>query len=170
MTRARRLAGRLPLPVLLTGLIGFLLWYVNSLRHDPPATVLLVVAGGVIVTLIVWIFGEASEQVRPAHWHSDNRQESAAPPPLDHRLVRLRRDLRDTLERNDRRDAIHSLLVELAADRLRAQHGIDLATDPESAREVLPADLYGYLTTAPAGTARGSRRQLHTVIDQIEAL
>jgi len=84
--------------------------------------------------------------------------------------VRLRRDLRDAVERDDRSDEIYPVLRGLAAERLRAHHQIDLDTEPERARQVVDADLWRYLTTPPTDTRKRSRTSLQTAIEGIENL
>ena len=89
---------------------------------------------------------------------------------MDYRLVRIRRDLRDALERDDREDPVWPLLRDLAAERLRARHDIDLDADPEAARQVVDPLLWRYLTTPPTDARKRSRSALHTAIEGIEKL
>lgn len=78
--------------------------------------------------------------------------------------MRLRRDVRDTAERNDRPDTIAPLLFELATARLQARHGFNVHdADTEAARRLLPPDLHSYLLAAGSGTARRSKRELEPV-------
>jgi hypothetical protein len=149
---------------------GSLLWYVGSLPEEPWLAAVVMLLVTVTGGLLVWSLGDHSTEAEAASWHVPLREESAVPLATDDRLVRLRRDLRDALERSDRPDEIHPLLCDLTVERLRAAHGIDARTDPVAAQEVLPQDLWRYLTTPPRGTARRSARQLSRALDHIEAI
>lgn len=150
--------------------VGAGLYYIGSLRHSLLEVVLLVLLAAAVLMLLPWAITRTSNDAERAYWASTPRQESVPPAALDYRLVRLRRDLRDALERDDRTDPIHPLLREITAERLRSLHDIDLDTEPERARAVLDPNLWTYLTTAPTGTRRRSRTMLHTAIEGIEKL
>ena len=120
--------------------------------------------------LVPWALSRTSRYAERAYWASTPRQESVPPAALDYRLVRLRRDLRDALERDDRADEIHPLLRELTRERLEALHGIDLDTDPEAARAVMDPHLWRYLTHPPTDERRRSKSALHTAIEGVEKL
>ncbi|MDQ3357927.1 MAG: hypothetical protein M3520_03515 [Actinomycetota bacterium] len=155
--------------VVATG-IGLLLWYVNSLRHGVVLSAAVVASVTAVVALLVWTTGEHGQRLQAASWFPSRREEATPPSALDYRLIRLRRDVRDTTERNDREDSIYPLIVELTQERLQYGHGIDLHDEPDRAGEVLHPDLVKYLTHPPHGIGRRSRRELHTVIQRIEEL
>lgn len=162
---------RRTLPIVLGVLaLGAGLAYIGSLRHSTLEVVLLVVAAAVLIALLTSALSETPAGAERAYWASTPRQETTAPSSLDYRLISLRRDLRDALEREDRRDAIHGLLRELTAERLQANHDIDLDAEPERARAVLDPNLWTYLTNPPTDTRRRSRALLHTAIEGIEKL
>lgn len=159
------------LPALvLVPIVGGLLWYVGSLPHSPPEVLLVILIGGVAVTLALTSVGRVGEGVERAHWVSTPRHEATPPSALDYRLLRLRRDLRDALERDDRPDQIHGVLRDLAAERLRTHHDIDLDAEPERAQKVVDARLWHYLTHPPTDTRRRSRSALENAIEGIEKL
>jgi hypothetical protein len=149
---------------------GGLLWYVGSLPEQPWLAALVMLLVTVTGGLMIWSFADHAQDTEPASWHLPLRQESTPPMALDYRLVRLRRDLRDALERNDRPDTVHALVCDLAVERLQAHQGIDARTDPAAAQAVLPPELWRYLTTPPSGTARRSGKELGRALDQIERL
>ena len=155
--------------VVATG-IGLLLWYVNSLRHGVVLSAGVVASVTAVVALLVWTTGEHGQRLQAASWFPSRREEATPPSSLDYRLLRLRRDLRDTTERNDREDCIYPQIVELTQERLQSGHGIDLHAEPDRAGEVLHPELVKYLTHPPHGTGKRSRRELHTVIQRIEEL
>lgn len=160
---------------LLVGLLvavaaGAGLWFIGSLRHALPAAILVVVLLGTVVTVIFWLMGRVGEDVEQPYWVSTPREESVAPDVLDYRLMRLRRDLRDALERDDRPDEIYPVIRELAAERLLAEHDIHLDAQPEAARAVLDEQLWSYLSTPPTDTRKRSKSALHTAIEGIEKL
>lgn len=153
--------------VLVAGAVAF---YVGSLRHSVPEAVAVVLLAAVVVSLVPWAIAATGRSAERAYWVATTRQEAGPPDALDYRLVRLRRDLRDAVERDDRADQIYPVLRDLAAERLRAHHGVDLDTEPERAREVVDAHLWRYLTTPPVDTRKRSRTSLRTAIEGIEKL
>jgi hypothetical protein len=162
--------GRVVAAVVGSAVVGSLLWYVGVLPHGYPASLMLSLGFGLVVFLVVWTAQEHGPHLEAAAWFTSRREEAAPPTSLDYRMLRLRRDLRDALERNDRTDDIYALVRELAAERLSAHHDLDLSTQPEEAVRVLTADLTAYLNRPPRGTERRSRRQLERAIDGIEEL
>lgn len=151
-------------------LAGGVLYIIGSLRHGIAGSVLVVALGWVVATLALWAVQSTGAQAERAYWVSDPRQEAVPPAALDYRLVRLRRDLRDALERDDRPDEIYPVLHDLAAERLRAHHGIDLDAQPEAARDVMTPALWRYLDRPPTDTRKRSASSLHTAIEGIEDL
>lgn len=153
-----------------TVLLGALLFFIGSLPHTVLEAAAIVLLAAAVAPLAAWAFTRTGRYAERAHWASTPRQDSAPPAAMDYRLLRIRRDLRDALERDDRGDAIHPLLRELAAERLRAHHGIDLDADPAAAQQVMDPQLWRYLTTPPTDTRKRSRSALHTAIEGIEQL
>ena len=150
--------------------MGGLLYYVGSLRYSAPEAVAAVVLGAVVLALVPWAVSGTGQDAERAFWSSTPRVEASPPAALDYRLVRLRRDLRDAIERDDRTDEIYLVLRDLAAERLRAHHQVDLDTEPERARAVVDDHLWRYLTTPPTDTRKRSRTSLQTAIEGIENL
>ncbi|ANS78500.1 hypothetical protein SGUI_1104 [Serinicoccus hydrothermalis] len=150
--------------------VGGLLWFIGSLPYALPLAVLAVLLAGLVTGLALWGAGSTSQDVEQAYWVSTPRQESAPPDAMDYRLLRLRRDLRDALDRDDRGDEIYPVVRALAAERLLAHHDIDLDTEPERAQDVLDPHLWGYLTHPPTDTRRRSKSALHTAIEGVEKL
>lgn len=170
MTRGPRLR-RTVLPVLVGTLaVAALLYLVGSLPHTLPEVIALVLLAGTAFGLLLAALERTGRGIEPAWWASTPREESSAPAAMDYRLVRLRRDLRDALERDDREDTIHPVLRELAAERLTAHHGIDLATQPDEARAAMSPQLWQYLTHPPTGTRRSHRGALQNAVEGIEKL
>ncbi|WP_109474426.1 hypothetical protein [Ornithinimicrobium cavernae] len=153
-----------------TGAVGLLLWYLNVLRFDLVTAVVVALAVGAVVTLLTWVMSEESPRLKPAYWFATVREESVRPAALDYRMLRLRRDLRDATERNDRVDEIFPVVRALAAERLLAHHDIDLATDREAAEAVMHPELTTYLSRPPVGTGRRSKRDIDRALDRIEEL
>lgn len=171
--RARRRWDRIKravLAFLATAVVGGILWYINVLRYDLAVAIVLAIAIGTVVTVLTWVMSEESPRLKAAYWFSPLRQESVRPAPLDYRMLRLRRDLRDATERSDRTDEIFPIIRELAVERLRAKHDIDLAADPEAARKIMHPDLTKYLSNPPTGTAKRSKRDINRALDRIEEL
>lgn len=154
----------------LTLLVGAALWYVSSLPGNLAlaltVTALLTAVGG----LVLWSHTDHAREIEPATWHVTRLTEATGPMSLDYRLMRLRRDLRDTLQRTDREDTIHPLLCDLVVERLRQRHGIHVREDPESARAHLPAELWHYMTHPPQGTARRSAGEIAVMLDHLESI
>lgn len=150
--------------------VGALLWFINVLRTDVVTALVLALAVGAVITLLTWVMSEEGPRLTRAHWFASMREESVRPGALDYRMLRLRRDLRDATERNDRTDEIFPVVRDLVAERLRANHGLDLVTDWDEARAVIHPDLAAYLSDPPTGTARRSKRQLARALDRIEEL
>lgn len=165
-TRIRRAV----LAFLATAVVGGILWYINVLRYDLTTAIVIALAIGAVITLLTWVMSEESPRLKAAYWFNPLRQESVRPAPLDYRMLRLRRDLRDATERNDRTDEIFPIVRALAAERLQSIHAIDLDTDPEAARQVMHPDLIKYLSKPPSGTAKRSKRDINRALDRIEEL
>lgn len=151
-------------------ILGGVLWLIGSLRQEPWVAFLVVVLGALVASLAPWAISRTGGEAERAYWTSTPRQEAVAPTALDYRIVKIRRDLRDSLERDDRPDSIAPLLRELAAERLRAHHDIDLDAEPERAQAVMTPELWRYLNHPPGGTRRRHRSVLHTAIEGIEQL
>lgn len=166
--RPSRIRGLLP-TLVAAPLVGLLLWYVGSLPHSIPEVVLVVVLGAAAVTLTYRALTSTGQGVERAYWVSTPREDTVAPSALDHRLIRLRRDLRDATQ-DERVDEIQPVLRELTAERLRARHGIDLDAEPERARAVLDPRLWTYLSRPRTDTRRRSRSALEHAIEGIESL
>jgi hypothetical protein len=151
-------------------LMGGLLFYVGSLRYSVPEAVAAVLLGALVIALVPWAITATGHDAERAFWVSTPRAEAAPPSSLDYRLVRLRRDLRDAVERDDRTDEIYPILRGLAAERLQAHHQVDLDAEPERAQEIVDPHLWRYLTTPPTDTRKRSRTSLQTAIEGIEKL
>lgn len=164
--RARRAA----LAFLGTAVVGVVLWFVNVLRFDLTTALILALTIGTILSLLTWVMAEESPRLKAPYWFATNREESVRPAALDYRMLRLRRDLRDATERSDRTDEIHAVIRGLAAERLLANHDIDLEVTPDGAAEVMGPRLTAYLTHAPTGTGRRSKRDIDRALDRIEEL
>ncbi|MGC5583223.1 hypothetical protein ACQE98_03625 [Ornithinimicrobium sp. W1679] len=153
-----------------TLVVGSLLYLVGALPHSLPEVLAVVLLAGTVLGLLLAALRRTGDGVEPAWWASTPREEAIAPAAMDYRLVRLRRDLRDALERDDRPDTVHAVLHDLAAERLRALHGVDLAAQPDEARALTGPELWHYLTHPPTGTRRSSRGAVQTAIEGIEKL
>ncbi|WP_298888857.1 hypothetical protein [uncultured Serinicoccus sp.] len=151
-------------------LLGGLLFFIGALPYPWPVALLVVVLAGVVGGLLTWGLSTTASDVEQAYWVSTPRQEAAPPDAMDYRLLRLRRDLRDALERDDRADEIYPVIRELAAERLLAHHDVDLETQPEQARALLDPHLVAYLDHPPTDTRRRSPSALHTAIEGVEKL
>ncbi len=156
--------------VLCIGLAGPLMWFVGSLPRDPVfAGVVAVIVGGAIAAMW-WSSVDLPRPVDAASWYAVRRDESAVPPALDYRLVRLRRDLRDALERKDRGDEVHPLLRELTRTRLMQRHTVDLDADPDAAAALMSPALATYLASPPKACEKRSMKQLSDALTGIEEL
>lgn len=156
--------------LLLVPMVGGVLWYVGSLPHSLPEVVLVVLLGGVALTLALASAARLGDGVERAYWVSTPRGDSVPPAALDYRLLRLRRDLRDAVERDDRPDHVHAVVRGLAAERLQARHGVDLQTEPDRAAALVGPALWHYLTHPPTDTRRRSRSALENALEGIENL
>lgn len=93
-------------------------------------------------------FGASSPA--PIHW--------AAPLPetLEHRFARMYRHVdRVTYAVAETRhydSGVRPVLVEIARDRLRRYHGVDLSTEPARSRVLMGDDLWNAITATPART------------------
>ncbi|WP_256839637.1 hypothetical protein [Ornithinimicrobium faecis] len=161
---------RAVLAFLCTVAAGVLLWFINDLRFDLFTALVIALTVGAVVTLLTWVMAEESPRLKAAYWFATSREESVRPAALDYRMLRLRRDLRDSTERSDRTDEIHPVIRALAAERLLAHHDIDLDSAPEAAAEVMGPRLTAYVSHRPTGTGRRSKRDIDRALDRIEEL
>ncbi|MFK5633113.1 MULTISPECIES: hypothetical protein [unclassified Ornithinimicrobium] len=150
--------------------LGVVLFVVGSLRYSMAEALLVVLLAAVVLALVPWSVTRTARRSERAYWVSTPRQESVPPAALDYRLVRIRRDLRDAVERDDRPDEIYPLLRELTTERLRSRHDLDLDSEPERVRALVDPQLWRYLTTPPTDTRRRSRAAVHTALEGIEKL
>ncbi|MGB3258956.1 MAG: hypothetical protein WBG89_04260 [Ornithinimicrobium sp.] len=163
-------AARILTVVLLAAAGGGLLWFVGSLPRDPVLAGAITVIISGILSVLWWSRSDMPAPAETASWYAVRRDHSAVPPALDYRLVRLRRDLRDALERSDREDLVHPLISTLARDRLLERHGVDLHTDPDEAAKHLTPALATYLSRPPTTTAKASFTQISGALSGIEEL
>ncbi|MGB3827330.1 MAG: hypothetical protein WA962_01005 [Ornithinimicrobium sp.] len=170
MTRRSSWVARLLTVVVVAAAVGALLWFVGSLPRDPAVAAVVVVVLAASFGLLWWSTSDLPPPAEAASWYSVRRDDATVPPALDYRLVRLRRDLRDTLERSDREDLVHPLIASLTRERLLERHGIDLHTHPQDARQHLTPELLRYLAHPPKSTAKGSFRQISDALTGIEEL
>lgn len=152
------------------GLGGALLWFAGSLPRDPVFAGFVAALVGGAVAALWWSSVDLPQPADAASWYAVRREESAVPPSLDYRLVRLRRDLRDALERNDRGDHVHPLLRELTRARLMQRHTVDLDADPDAAAALMSPALAKYLASPPKGNEKRSMKQLSDALTGIEEL
>ncbi len=161
---------RTAVAVICIGLGGALLWFGGSLPREPiVAAVVAVLVGGALAALW-WSSIDLPRPADAASWYAVRRDEAAVPPSLDYRLVRLRRDLRDALERNDRRDEVHPLIRELTRARLMQRHTVDLDAQPDEAAALMSAALTTYLASPPKANEKRSMKQLSDALTGIEEL
>lgn len=152
-------------------MLGLLLWYVRVLPDSLPLALLVMLLMVAVIGMLMWSLADHAGDLEAASWHAAlPDRESSGPMALDYRLARLRRDLRDALERDDRPDTIHPLICDLAVEQLRARRGVEARSDPEAARQVLDPAVWDYLTTPPTTNARRSSKQLARVLDELERL
>ncbi|MDO5738958.1 MAG: hypothetical protein Q4P07_02300 [Ornithinimicrobium sp.] len=149
---------------------GALLFFIGSLRYTVLEAALVVLLAAVVISLAPLVLTRSGRYAERAYWASTPRQESVPPAALDYRLVRLRRDLRDAVERDDRTDEIYPLLRDLTSERLLALHGINIESDPEGAKAAMDPHLWRYLTHPPTDDRRRSRGALHTALEGIEKI
>lgn len=154
----------------LTVVVGAVLWYISSLPGNPALAAAVMTLLTTVGALLVWSHTDHADELEPAAWHLTRTTESTPPMSLDYRLVRIRRDLRDALERSDRPDAIHPLICDLVIQQVRQRHGVDARADPEAARAHLPPDLWHYLTHPPQDTRRRSAKELATMLGHLERI
>jgi hypothetical protein len=144
--------------VALAGLFGLLASVILEIQLLP--------AGRYLHFGQLWLAVTAAVLVR---WLARPLREPAPPPagpPADLTLAELRDRPYPLADRWERRLSVTSgdpqwyttvvrdRLATLVAERLRQRHGVQLATDPDRAREVLGAELHGFLT-APLGHTPG---------------
>lgn len=170
MTARASWAARIGTVIVLAAAGGGLLWFVGSLPRDPVLAAAVIVITTGTLSLLWWSRSDMPPAAEPASWYAVRRDHTAVPPALDYRLIRLRRDLRDALERSDREDLVHPLISALARDRLLERRGVDLHTDPdEAARHLTPA-LATYLAHPPTSTAKANFTTISEALSGIEEL
>ena len=166
----RRWAVRAGTVTILGAGAGALLWTIGVLPADPVlaawTTVLLL--GAAAGTW--WSATDLPRPLEPASWYVVRREDAPAPPALDYRLVRLRRDLRDAVQSAERPDALYPLLRNLTAHRLQERHDVDLEAEPQRARQHLAPPLQDYLAAPPPPHRRQSAPRLQAVVTAIEEL
>ncbi|GAA4426844.1 hypothetical protein GCM10023169_26090 [Georgenia halophila] len=156
--------------VVTMAVLGTTLWQGGLLPAPWPVGVAVTVVAGLALVLAVWTLVQNLDLLTPASWFGPQDLEvPPSRPGLDARLARLRRHLRDTVERDDRPDAMQELLRELAADRLAAR-GVDLDADPQAAEALMHPSLTRYLAHSPQDTRPRNRRELADVVGRIEEL
>ncbi|MGB3762321.1 MAG: hypothetical protein WA966_03795 [Ornithinimicrobium sp.] len=170
MTVRASWAARILTVVILAAVGGALLWFVGSLPRDPVLAGAVTVLTTGVLSVLWWSRSDMPAPAESASWYAVRRDHSAVPPALDYRLIRLRRDLRDALERSDREDLVHPLICALARDRLLDRHGVDLHTDPDEAASHLTPALAAYLEHPPTTTAKASFTQISDALSGIEEL
>lgn len=166
----KKLAARIAVSLALGAILFLVLWS----RDLAPGPWLLGVLFSVLVAgIVVGVAGtllDHTELVQEADWFGAEQVEhKISRSASDVRLTRLRYLVRDSVDRDDRGEALHALLWDLSADRL-SRHGLDLEHDPASAYAAMDPALARYLADPDQGRSRISARSLTDVVARIEKL
>jgi len=148
---------------------GAACWTLGMLAPRPSSAVTLALLL-CAVAATWWTSRDLPRPADPASWYVLRRDDASAPPALDYRLVRLRRDLRDTVQSQDHGDAVYPLIRGLAAHRLLTAHGVDLDADPTRAQEHLPPALRDYLASSDTAAQRRSMARISAAVAGIEQM
>jgi hypothetical protein len=129
----------------------------------------LFLAIGIVVALGGLALRRIGDAVRPVHWPPTPRPVHQGDDHADPRLSALdaavRRSGEDSMAYRSR---LQPLLRQLAAQRLRRAHGVDMATQPDAARALLGDDVWPLLTLPTAEPV--TTRQLDRVVTAIERI
>lgn len=166
----KKIAARGAVSLILGAILFLVLW---SRDLAPGPWLLGVLFSMLIAGIVVAVAGtllDHTELVQEADWfgaeqvaHKISRSAS------DVRLTRLRYLVRDSVDREDRGEALHALLRDLAAERL-SRRGLDLEADPAAAYAAMDPPLARYLANPDQGRSRISTRHLSDVVARIEKL
>lgn len=157
---------------------------------------LFLAAVGLVAGAALWLVIDLASAIRPIGWtdHRNAGDRGGAP---DRRVETLRTRLtgprtripwltlapqneeadkgngtddRALAGRRDDDASIAATLVDLIDDHLRAEHGIDRATDPVAAAAVLGPELSRFVTDPAARLSMTKRRSMSSTLTMIEAL
>lgn len=137
--------GRWLLTLVVAAVLLLAMLWLGMLDHGPVLNVAIVLGGAVLATAAYRAIRTLAGWSEPAHWFVTLRDSSTTPPVLDFRVIRLHRDLTDTLQGERPQDRTRATLAGLARQRLLRVHGIDPDTDPDAAGQVLGEAATRYL-------------------------
>ncbi len=129
----------------------------------------LVAALGVLLGLAVWFLAEVADAT-PTTAASTVGERGVRGPRSDRRVERLRAGLAHGRPDGVMLERLHTNLVDIIDDQLRAAHQIERVEDPSAARSVLGDELQSFIDdpNAPATLLRPDR--LDRVLTLIERL
>lgn len=152
--------------------VGLLLSYVRVIDHPWYLSLAIVLTLGFAIAATTIVLSEHGPRVGPAQWSPAFDREAAHPPGgMDLRLMWLRRQVAEVVERREDSPELRELLSRLAAAALLERHDIDMQAEPERAAKLLHPDLIAYLNSpAPSGPTARPMRALTRAIDRIEEI
>ncbi len=131
--------------------------------------VLLVAAVATTVGMGIWLVIDTAESIptatpigAPGAQQPEHR--------VDRRVTRLRSGLAHGQTDRLSAERLHTSLVAIIDDQLRAQHQIDRHTDPTAAAALIGPELTGFIDDPTARTSLPNMAQLDRILTQIERL
>lgn len=120
-----------------------------------------------LVGVGLWFVADLAE-VALAEVGNSRRNASDPTVRADRRVMQLRTGL--AFGRADRVSIVqlHSTLVELVADQLRAVHHVDLAENPDGARAIIGEELYAFVDDADSAAMLTELRKVDHILTLIE--
>jgi hypothetical protein len=135
-----------------------------GLRPQPVLLVLTVLA----CFVLSWLMAEVGMRRQQIDLNAPRRRYTPRWG-LDARFSRLSASLREPHDRELISHQVHAILLAIVDERLLAHHGVDRATDPERAREVMGETLARYVEQPPAAR-RNLMNHLSDMVTRIEAI
>ena len=131
--------------------------------------VVLVATAVAIIGVGAWIIVDTAEAIpTESPLGTATRQEPQHR--VDRRVTRLRSGLAHGQTDQLSAERLHTSLVAIIDDQLRAQHRIDRSADPAAAEAVIGPDLARFVDDPAARIALPSTRDLDRILTQIERL
>jgi hypothetical protein len=122
------------------------------------------------VAALSWFVTDVTPYISPVSWQLLRPQTLRRGRGDDLRAVRLSHRLTELGDAHSNPGTVWRLLIELTDDRLRHHHGIDRATDPQAAAEILGTRLSEFITHQPSTAALRTPDYLSAIVGEIEEL
>lgn len=141
----------------------------HSFLAERHAHLLLLLAAVFVVAVAIWVTTDVFGLLSPIDWRPPHRFRWRYGG-FDARFSRLSQQLTESSDRQAVAQEVHASLSRVAEDILRSKYGVNPATEPQAAAEILGPDLTDYLNTPPRYRRGRFLQHITDLLDRLETL